>query len=77
MNPRRLGCPEALTVCPFWSLLQAGLSAIIDGLSKVLRDDRKLFQQTSVVFDGLHALLSKRSARPRTEKGRGAKGKRK
>jgi hypothetical protein len=36
----------------------AGLNAIIDGLSKVLRDDRKLVQQTSTVFDGLYALLS-------------------
>lgn len=39
----------------------AGLNAIIDGLSKVLRDDRKLLQQTSIVFDGLYALLSKDS----------------
>ena len=43
----------------FHRLEAAGLSAIIDGLSKVLRDDRKLIQQTGVVFDGLHALLSK------------------
>src|SRR5467141_3393452 len=43
----------------FHRLEAAGLNAIIDGLSKVLRDDRKLLQQTSVVFDGLYALLSK------------------
>ena len=42
----------------FHRLEAAGLNAIIDGLSKVLRDDRKLLQQTGVVFDGLHALLS-------------------
>jgi hypothetical protein len=27
----------------------------------VLRDDRKLLQQTSIVFDGLYALLNKES----------------
>ena len=43
----------------FHRLESAGLNAIIDGLSKVLRDDRKLLQQTSLVFDGLFALLSK------------------
>lgn len=45
----------------FHRLEAAGLNAIIDGLSKVLRDDRKLLQQTTIVFDGLYALLSKES----------------
>lgn len=45
----------------FHRLEAAGLNAIIDGLSKVLRDDRKLQQQTSIVFDALYALLSKES----------------
>ncbi|MCM3872309.1 MAG: chromate resistance protein [Pyrinomonadaceae bacterium] len=45
----------------FHRLEAVGLNAIIDGLSKVLRDDRKLLQQTSVVFDGLYALLSQAS----------------
>ena len=45
----------------FHRLEAAGLNAIIDGLSKVLRDDRKLVQQTSVVFDGLYALLNRES----------------
>jgi hypothetical protein len=45
----------------FHRLEAAGLNAIIDGLSKVLRDDRKLLQQTSIIFDGLYALLSKDS----------------
>ena len=44
----------------FHRLEAAGLKVIIDGLSKVLRDDRKLLQQTSTVFDGLYA-LSKQS----------------
>jgi hypothetical protein len=48
----------------FHRLEAAGLNAIIDGLSKVLRDDRKLLQQTSIVFDGLHALLSKDVVKP-------------
>jgi hypothetical protein len=46
----------------FHRLEAAGIRAIIDGLSKVLRDDRKLLQQIGVVFDGLHALLSEDSA---------------
>jgi hypothetical protein len=45
----------------FHRLEAAGLNAMVDGLSKVLRNDRKLLQQTSIVFDGLHALLSKES----------------
>src|SRR6185369_13306491 len=48
----------------FHRLEAAGLNAIVDGLSKVLRDDRKLLQQTSIVFDGLHALLSREAAKP-------------
>lgn len=36
-----------------------GLNAIINGLSETLRDDRKLLQQSRVVFDGLFALFSK------------------
>ncbi|HUE82217.1 MAG TPA: chromate resistance protein ChrB domain-containing protein [Pyrinomonadaceae bacterium] len=47
----------------FHRLEAEGLKAIIDGLSKLLRDDRKLLQQTGVVFDGLHALLSKDAVR--------------
>jgi hypothetical protein len=49
----------------FHRLEAAGLNAIIDGLSNVLRDDRKLLQQTGVVFDGLHSLLSKDAAKTR------------
>ena len=45
----------------FHRLEAAGLNAIIDGLSNVLRDDRKLLQQTGMVFNGLYALLSKES----------------
>jgi hypothetical protein len=48
----------------FHRLEAAGLNAIFEGLSKVLRDDRKLLQQTGVVFDGLHALLSKDAIKP-------------
>ena len=33
--------------------------------AKMLPDDRKLFQQTGVVFDGLHELLSEDVAKPR------------
>ena len=51
----------------FHRLEAVGLNAIIDGLSKVLRDDRKLLQQTGLVFDGLHALLSKDAEKPRRQ----------
>ena len=57
----------------FHRLEAAGLNAIIDGLAKVLRDDRKLLQQTAVVFDGLHALLSKDAAKPRRRTKRNGK----
>jgi hypothetical protein len=57
----------------FHRLEAAGLNAIIDGLSKVLRDDRKLLQQTSIVFDGLHALLSKDAEKPKRKTKRNGK----
>src|SRR5437016_410792 len=36
----------------------AGLNAVVNALSAALRNDRKLLQQTSAIFDGLHSLLS-------------------
>ena len=57
----------------FHRLEAAGLNAIIDGLSKVLRDDRKLLQQTSIVFDALYALLSKQSDKKSSAKMRRGK----
>jgi len=42
----------------FHRLEAAGLNAVVNALSAALRDDRKLLQQTSVIFDGLHSLLS-------------------
>jgi hypothetical protein len=41
----------------FHRLEAAGLNAIISGLSETLRDDRKLVQQCSPIFDGLYSLL--------------------
>lgn len=43
----------------FNRLEAAGLNAIINGLSESLRDDRKLLQQSSAIFDGLFALFGK------------------
>ncbi len=43
----------------FHRLEAAGLNAIINGLSEMLRDDRKLLQQCSGIFDGLYALLGR------------------
>ena len=57
----------------FHRLEAAGLNAIIDGLSNVLRDDRKLLQQTGVLFDGLHALLSKNAVKPERKSKRNGK----
>ena len=57
----------------FHRLEAAGLNAVIDGLSKVLRNDRKLLQQISAVFDGLYGLLSKDSVPPRRQKKRHGK----
>jgi len=57
----------------FHRLEAAGLNAIIDGLSRVLRDDRKLLQQTGIVFDGLYALLSKESEKKNSDKTRNRK----
>lgn len=51
----------------FQRLEAAGLNAVISGLSQTLRDDRKLLQQASVIFDGLFLLLG--------ERGRAATGK--
>src|SRR5256712_6130044 len=45
----------------FHRLEAAGLNAIINGLSVTLRDDRRLLQQTSIIFDGLFELLGKRT----------------
>jgi hypothetical protein len=61
----------------FHRLEAAGLNAIVDGLSKVLRDDRKLLQQTSIVFDGLYALLNEESQKKTTAKTGTRKRKRK
>ena len=47
----------------FNRLEAAGLNAIINGLSESLRDDRKLLQQTSAIFDGLFALFGKQATR--------------
>jgi hypothetical protein len=47
----------------FNRLEAAGLRAIIDGLSESLRDDRKLLQLSSVIFDGLFALFGKQTNR--------------
>ncbi len=45
----------------FHRLEAAGLNAVINALSETLRNDRKLMQQTNVIFDGLYTLLSKAS----------------
>ena len=57
----------------FHRLEAVGLKAVIDGLSQVLRDDRKLLQQTGVLFDALHALLSKDAAKPERKTKRNGK----
>jgi hypothetical protein len=43
----------------FHRLEAAGLNSIIEGLSLTLRDDRKLLQNSTVIFDGLLSVLGK------------------
>jgi hypothetical protein len=45
-----------------------GLNAVVSGLGALLKNDRKLIQHTSVVFDGLYALLSKDGTKKETKK---------
>src|SRR6266496_2823634 len=54
----------------FHRLEAAGLNAIINGLSATLRNDRKLLQQISVIFDGLYMLFSKTSTEKRQTQSR-------
>jgi len=61
----------------FHRLEAAGLNAIIDGLSKLLRDDRKLLQTTGPVFDGLDALLGKDAVKPARKSKRNGPGSKK
>lgn len=61
----------------FHRLEAAGLNAIVDGLSKVLRDDRKLLQQTHIIFDGLYELPGKESQKQGAAKTRSKKRARK
>ena len=42
----------------FHRLEATGINAIINGLSQTLRNDRKLLQQTNILFDGLLTLVS-------------------
>ena len=42
----------------FNRLEAAGVNATVTGLSELLKDDRKLLQQSGVIFDGLYALFS-------------------
>lgn len=56
----------------FNRLEAAGINAAVLGLSKLLKDDRKLLQQCSVIFDGLYALL-RESAGKGEGKGNGDK----
>jgi hypothetical protein len=59
----------------FNRLEASGLIAVIDGLSKLLNDDRKLLQQTNVIFDGLYFLLNRpvRQNKKRSTRTRGGK----
>src|SRR5262249_13325179 len=50
----------------FHRLEAPGLNAIINGLSNNVRDDRKLLQQSSIIFDGLLALLAGRADKKQT-----------
>jgi hypothetical protein len=53
----------------FQRLEAAGLNAIINGLSETLRDDRKLLQHASFIFDGLFMLLNKQTEKKHRKSG--------
>ena len=52
----------------FHRLEAAGLNAIINGLSQTLRDDRKLLQQCSAIFDGLYSLLGQSTQKEKVKR---------
>ena len=54
----------------FHRLEAAGLNSIINGLSDNLRNDRKLLQQASVIFDALFTLLDKTETKRASRKTR-------
>ena len=57
----------------FHRLEAAGLNAIINGLSGTLRDDRKLLQQCSTIFDGLYSLLGQDTEKEKEKETRNAR----
>ena len=52
----------------FHRLEAAGLNAIVDGLSLTLRDDRKLLQHATIIFDGLLSVLGKTKSKSSVKK---------
>jgi len=52
----------------FHRLEAAGFNAIINGLSEVLRDDRKLLQQCIVIFDGLYGLIGQSAQKDKSKR---------
>src|SRR5260370_10200245 len=52
----------------FHRLEAAGLNTIINGLSEVIRDDRRLLQQCSVIFDGLYWLLAQSAQKQKAKR---------
>src|SRR5437667_2677843 len=52
----------------FHRLEAAGLNAVINGLSETLRDDRKLLQQCSAIFDGLYSLLGQNTKKEKMKR---------
>src|SRR5882762_9562140 len=61
----------------FHRLEAVGLNTIINGLSQTVRDDRKLLQQCSAIFDGLYSLLGqntqKEKAKQTTRRGKSSR----
>jgi hypothetical protein len=52
----------------FHRLEAVGLNTIINGLSQTLRDDRKLLQQCSAIFDGLYSLLGQNTQKEKVKR---------
>src|SRR5205807_2598108 len=52
----------------FHRLEAAGLNAVVNALSAVLRNDRKLLQQCTAIFDGLYSLLGESTQKEKAKR---------
>lgn len=61
----------------FNRLEAAGLDTVVRSLAKLLKDDRKLMQQSNVIFDGLYSLEGFHAENKEKQNGGRQRGRRK